>query len=241
MVHTTQDYSGKYRQEVVYGNIDNAEVATRTYPLSSVDRRGNWVWVDDFEAANAAKWKTYAALAGTTALSTDRAWHGNQSMRMTTDAHVNDDCYISKSFALPFSRRMGAEVYAKLHTNKPNIIMDILGYSGTFYYRGSMYYSFNLDKLYYRDSTNNWVELTVYDEVVLTDEKWIPIKLVVDWDSQYYMRLIFAGTLYDLSNYPLYATASALAQQVYVIIYTTAGTAAAATVYYDNFIFTQNE
>jgi hypothetical protein len=241
MVHSTQDYSGRYRQETVYGNIDNGELATRTFPLTSVDRRGNVVWFDDFEGAAAAKWATAATAPGTVALSTDYAWHGNQSMKCTGGANVNDSCSLLKYFSLPYNNRMGIEIMFHIKTNKPRVEFRFGGYSGVNVYNAGFGYDHNLGMLYYRNAADAAIALTLNDYVGLGQGFWIPMKLVVDWDKNEYVRILFGGTEYDMTGIPIYAVANAALQYLFVIVYAINASAASAVTYFDNFILTQNE
>jgi hypothetical protein len=72
-------------------------------------------------------------------------------------------------------------------------------------------------------------------------EPWYYMKLVIDWDASEYVRFIFGGTTYDLAGIPMRTGASATERHIRVILFNIANTAAVSTVYFDNFIFTQNE
>jgi len=226
---------------VVYGNIDSAEQSARQNINSFYDRRGTVIWFDGFEAANDNHWSLGGDAGGTKALTTTKAWMGNQSMLMTTPGVAGQFANLNKAFSAPFNYRMGAEVMMREGDNDPRVSLLILGYSGTYVYRGTLRFNFATDVLDYRNSAGGYTALTVVDSYNTDQEQWIPIKLVVDWTTGYYVRAFFGGTEYDLSTIPLYATASAILPRVHCQIYTEATLAAASTMYYDNFIFTQNE
>ena len=241
MVHTGPDYSEEYKQSKVYGLIDNAEHSARQGINSFFDRRGNLVWYDDFEAAAASKWVTAADGAGTVALSTDRAWMGNQSLKTVTGAAALDGCYWGKFFSLPFERRMGVEFMFTLTGGKPFITINITGYDGTNFHRGGIRFNYNTLALEYQTGLLAWTALTLKDTISLTNEQWIPLKFVVDWDLGEYVRLLFGGTEYDMSGLTMFTQANAARKQISISGMTQSATAAAATAYIDNFIFTQNE
>lgn len=241
MAHTLPDYTTKYKMAKIFGAIDEAELAARLGACSTLDRRGKLIWCDDFEAAAAVKWSYSADPPGTVALSSDRAYRGNQSMKTVTGAVAGDQCSIHKAFCLPIERKMAAEFMFYPSAGKPIIDLDIQGWNGTSRFEGQVRFDYNAFKLYYYDSTGAWVEIPRYDNAEEAYEHWIYMKLVIDWEKKEYIRFIFCSTEYDLSGIPLFSAASATTKQIRVYMMNQAATAAAATVYFDNFILTQNE
>lgn len=230
--------------EDVYGNIHmvgNAELAARLGSINTYDRRGDTIWMDDFENANATKWGTDIDTGGSAALSTDRAWMGNQSMKTVTDDDAGDDVILAKAFCLPTEQKMAAEMMYYMYGGKPIVMLKIVGYTGTSSFTGHVKYDHNTQQIHYYDSGGNPVELTRTDSNVTVLEPWFLMKLVVDWDTQEYIRFIFCSTEYDLSGISMQSTGNGTKKHIEVYIYNEAGTAAASTVYFDNFILTQNE
>lgn len=241
MAHTLPDYTTKYKLAKIFGNVDNAELAARINGLSTLDRRGNVVWWDDFEGGASLKWGVFADGVGTATVSTDRAWMGSQSMKLTTAAVIGNVVDLDKSFSLPIERKLGVEFMFHIASGKPTILIYWVGFTGTTYFLAQVQYDFNLDKIYYYNSGSAWIELPKVDGTVTTHESWCLMKLVIDWTTKEYVRFIFGGSEYNLSGLSLKTGASATARRTDVLIYNRAETAAAATVYIDNFIFTQNE
>ena len=241
MAHTLQDYTTKYKLSKIFSQVDVAELAARLGACSTLDRRGNLVWYDDFEAAAAVKWLITADGAGTGALSTDRSWMGNQSMKTVTDVAVGNDVTLFKSFRLPTERTLASELMFCITGGKPRIQINLIGYTGTNAFQGAVKYDHNVQKLYYYSSTPAWVELTRTDSVATIREPWFLMKLVVDWDTIKYKRFLFGGTTYDLSDIDMYSFEDTSDTCLLISIINQAETAAAATVYFDNFILTQNE
>ena len=241
MVHTTKDYSGLYKQERVYGNIDNAEISARNNLNNMFDRRGNVVWFDDFEHAGAIKWNQAILTTGTIALTTARSWMGNQSLLLTTTAVVNNYCYIAKTFSLPANHTLGAEIMFFIESGKPDILMNFYGYNGTNVLASAFLYDYNADTLSYYNGAGGWTTLTVVDSSDFTEEHWIPMKMVVDWTNGYYVRLLFAGTEYAIPTQAINTTPNVTPQRISARITVRANTAAVCKVYLDNFILTQNE
>lgn len=241
MVHTLKDYTTKYKLAKIFGNVDNAELAARLGACSTMDRRGNLIWADDFEAAVASKWGTSVAAGGTVTLSTDRAWMGNQSIKLLAPNALGSSAAIVKAFCLPIERKIATEFMFCMTTGKPIVELRVIGYTGTYYFDALIMYNHNTGKLYYGNSAGAWVELTLTDSTALSYEPWLLVKLAMDWDTKKYIRFIFCSTEYDLSAISMHSAASATAKHVEVYIYNSPATAADATVYIDNFILTQNE
>jgi hypothetical protein len=235
------DFTTSYRMATIFGQIDTGELAARLGSLTTLDRRGNIIWMDDFEGGDTTKWATSIDAGGSAAISNTRAWMGTQSMKTVTNAAAGDDVTLAKAFALPTHHTMGVELMYCMPLGKPIIRIRLLGYDGTNYFVGQVEYDHNTQKLYYNDSDGLPVELTRTDSNVTILEPWFLMKLVVDWDAKKYMRFIFCGSTYDLSAHAMQSIADATKKHIEVYIYNEAGTNAAATVYFDNFIFTQNE
>jgi len=241
MVHTAPDYTMKYKQNTIYSVVDNAELVARSSKYFSVDRRGNVVWYDDFETAASTRWVAVADTIGTAAPSTDRAWTGDTSMKIVTAAVVDDGVTVVKAFSGGFSHRAGVEIWFTITGGKPFVYLTLVGYSGTYYYEAGLRFNENNGRLYYENDTSAYTEITKDDHVYTDREHWVPMKVVVDWDLREYVRVIFGGTEYDLTGVPLYAVLSGLDQNIRPQFRADAATAAVATVYFDNFMLTQNE
>ena len=241
MTHTLPDYTTKYKLAKIFGNVDNAELAARLGACSTLDRRGNTIWYDDFEGGAAIKWTTQVSGAGTVAVVDTRAWMGSHSMATVTGALLNDFAYFIKGFSLPIEREMGAEVMFHIAGGKPLVGLRLVGATGTVVATGKIKYDHNDKKIYYYTTGGAWVELTRVDDVLFNHENWIYLKLVVDWDKGEYVRFIFGSTTYSMAGIPLFRVGSVTDIFINVYITIDALSAAVATVYWDNFVLTQNE
>jgi len=241
MVHTLPDYTSKWKLNRISANVDNAELAARLGSPVTLDRRGTVIWMDDFERAAAIKWAKSIDAGGTCTLSNTRAWMGDQSMKTVTNNVTGDSVMLGKEFALPTQHTMGAEIMYRILLGKPIVDIRIIGYDGGHYWTGEVRYNHNTQRLYYYDSGGNPVELIREDNNVTILEPWKLMKLVVDWDTKKYIRFMFCGTTYDLSTYDMESTGDLTMKHIEVYITNEAATDAAATVYFDNFIFTENE
>ena len=225
----------------IFGQIDSGEVAARQEALSTWDRRGALVWCDDFEAPTFCKWDTNIDAPGTCALSTVEAWRGSQSVKTVTAPTTGLDVTLEKRFNLPIDRQVGAEFMFHIESGKPLVRLYIAGYNGTNYFGSEVRYNHNTGLLYYWNSAGAFIELPRYEWISEDIGSWIYMKLVIDTETKKYIRFIFGSTEYDLSALNLRSNADPSERMLVVFIYNMAATNEAATVYFDNFILTQNE
>jgi EAL domain-containing protein (putative c-di-GMP-specific phosphodiesterase class I) len=100
---------------------------------------------------------------------------------------------------------------------------------------------FSTYKLYYYSSADSWVEITTLDAFSASDQSFHPIKLVVDFDTLKYDRVIVDNTLYDLSSFSLYSAVSALNQRILWEVTLEGLNTTGGQLYVDDAIFTQEE
>lgn len=241
MVHTLPPWTSKWRMATIFGQIDSGELAARLGALSTFDRRGKVFWYDDFESP-LINWKqTLPGGRGAVTLSTDRSWMGGQSLKLVTGAVLNDYCWLTKSFKPPESSQLGIEFWVYAQNNDAILEVYLQGYSSTHYYQLLTEYNWENDTLRYYNSEGGPYTLTsaLYKGMGLED--WVPIKMVLDWDTKKIMRIIVGGEQFDLSTEDLVSVAVGNNPHVQVWIIFSNTAAAAKTCYLDNFIFTQNE
>jgi len=241
MAHTLSDYTTKYKLVRVFGQADGGEVAARLGSPVTIDRRGNLIWFDDFEAANAVKWKTLLSTGSTAELNTAYAWMNNASMKLTTHTDSGDFAAIVKYLPIPIDNSVGIEFRYRLGDGKPITQINLTGYTGSYYFSGAVRYNFNTSKLYYLNSLGVYSEITNTDYNGNDGEYWHYLKLALNWSTKKYIRLMYNNTTYDLSDIALYTAASATKNMLAIALTCIADTDAAASIYVDNVILTQNE
>jgi len=225
----------------IFGQIDQGELAARLGSLSLQDRRGSFVWYDDFEAA-VSKWTHQATGTGAAvALSTDYSNLGAQSMKITTSASTAQSSLISRYFTLPPNTRVGVECMLRPHDSKMVATIIMNGYDGDNFYDPRVRVNFDTDVVEYYNSAGNWVEiesdLKFYDGI----GTWLFIKLVFDWDTKKYVRLMVGKEEYDLSAQSIKVGDSALEPLLSLELWATPSENASHILYIDNVILTQNE
>lgn len=228
----------------VFGNIPQVgmgELAARLGAISFFERRGEVIFMDDFEDST-FKWLTDAT--GTTwsvARSNASALNGNFSVKLTTDAAPTTFVAIEKYLHPSVLKRMGFEYSFAIGSNIDSIYNLFNIYTKTTRYKALLSYTPQTQKLIVTDhylgskiiATN--VDLREHD---LTYHTW---KMVVDLETGKYVRLYLNGEYYDLSQWTLPFTPGDYTPDMYLIIYIINYSTGNHYVYVDNVVITQNE
>jgi len=251
--HTLPDYTGKYKQQTVYGNVDNGELAVRLGASSRFDRRGQTIWLDDFEAA-ILRWESTLASPNTTcALSNVRALAGEQSMKLVTGDEANNWCRITRNLAYPVLSKIGFEISNTYAGYIDRIAWEIKLWTGTRLYIAEVEWENSTNSLFYKSATDDanqfpvgtTTEFATDVDFFSTTGGFNTCKLVVDFTTGRYVRFIHNDVTYDMSDLFYLDEAEAITPpNMHVRVCLDGGDvggATIATVYYDNAIVTQNE
>ena len=241
MSHTLPDYTGKYVNEHVYGEVDNGELAVRLKSPVSYDRRGNVVWMDDFED-NINKWtQTHVGAGGSIELSTEAARNGASSCKLITPSDTTLFASIQHGCGMLGLSNYGVELNYAHQVTGSRLILTMGRYDGAINHYGVI------------DITQATGVLRIYDQItaayvtldtlsVLSEpEVWHTLKLVIDMRTNMYVRAMFNETTYDLSDYGLLAQVIATSPHIAWNIKLSTLDAGNEHVYIDDVIVTQNE
>lgn len=235
------DY-GLYTETLVATGIsDPGEAAARLGSINVYDRRGWTVWMDDFEAPN-LKWGASSSAGGTApVLSTTRAWMGIQSAYFVTAAAAGAWANLQHSWPLVRLGRIGAEFWIWLTSFTPGYFrMYLQIYDGT---------NISVTELRLDSQARTATIVTPAGNIVVAtfcfnsvfNEVWIPVKLVVDMDTDLYTRLMIGPDEYDLSAHALVPGGASTDEQIWSSLRLVGGAIGAMSAYLDSFILTQNE
>lgn len=240
MVHTLPPWTTKYKMVTVFGNIDDAELAARLGSIVRYDRRGKVIFYDDFEAP-VIHWSDHSYYgASTYYLSSLTSDLGSQCVCFAPDAAKNSIAGIRRYFPLPPTTRLGFEVafwhtFAKLETWIYISIFD-----GTTEYLGTITYNGD-DETIKIDSSGG--DTTVASGVVVPTSYhcFNHMKVVVDYSTKKFVRLIFNDTEYDISTHSMDSGGSGNDPHIRIYIRTETKSTVARLAYIDNFIMTYAE
>lgn len=229
--------------EDVYGNVHqfgNAELSARLGCPSTIDRRGNILWMDDFEGVS-AKWESDFSTGGSAGLNAEYSYSGSQSYKLVTDNNDTDYSKIYKEFPHPVTASLGCEFMARMPTSKYYLSLYLYAWDGSIYYTASFDYQLDANEIRIMDDPVTRSTLADSGLALRTYELWMYFKLVVDWTNKKYVRLIAGNKEFDLSSYPIPNAPNYDDPKLRVMIYTHTAENASKTTYIDDFILTQNE
>ncbi len=218
-----------------------AELAARLGSINTFDRRGDVVWMDNFED-NINKWRIIAHGTGASVmLSTESARNGARSAKLVTGAEVHSNTLISR-FAIPTVMNVfGVEVSFALTPTHGTHILRLLINSGTHRFDTQLRYIRAHRLLSLLTEGMRWIDIDTNADPWDFFSSWNTMKYVVDIINGRYVRVLFDGKAYDVSNIVPFIVPEHIAPQILPQIWFRTATAANLTTYIDDFIFTQNE
>ena len=133
MVHTLPDYTSKWKMDKIFANIDDAELAARLGSQNTYDRRGNTIWMDDFEAPS-LKWAKVLSGAGAAiTINAEHPYRGSQHLKLVGGSTVNRRAQALKYFSYLHVSNVGAEVAFTADANVLYFILELMSFDGTYY------------------------------------------------------------------------------------------------------------
>lgn len=241
MAHGHQDYGSQATLATVYSLQDMAELAARLGSIVKFDRRGNVIFLEDFEGSLSRCFYYFEVDDGTVVISNAASHSGDFSCKLTTAVDVGAGVELGFNLAYPVLSNMGLEFSWNMADNLLSVLEFVLHlFDGTTRYEARVRWVNSTNKWQYLDSSNNWVDLTPTVSYYTAPKLFNHVKLVADFINKKYVRLIANDQVYDLADIALRALATGTAAKLnpYIDIYTSGG---ACTVYIDDVIITQNE
>jgi len=241
MVHTLPDYTSKWKTSTIADIVDPGEAVCRLGSIDTFDRRGNVIFLDDFENLGNS-WRLLGDGTGSdVVLSAEFPFTGSQAFKLTAGSDGNKSARIRRYFALPTNTSLGTEWCFTFDGDTDYIRLLNIYFDGTTQWQAVI-------KLSLTDGTITVDDATLGDTVIASGLTFLTvypyynhIKFVVDFTTHKYVRVIYNNHTYDASNYDLDFGASANPEYMYVD-YRIYGDALTNSVgYIDNCILTQNE
>lgn len=236
------DFGGAAPLDVMGSVADIGELAARLGSIVTYDRRGLVSDLDDFESPT-LKWRKYPVIGGGLIyLSSESMRSGNQAVKIVTLATADIYCGLSRIVITPSTKRVGIEAsYSYIDSGSYfNIGLDY--YDGVTEHKGIARVDPDYGDLYILDSTDNFVKIATLGALHSTYFFNCPMKLVVSFETDYYVRLLFLDREYDLSSYKLYTDPQPVWYAITAFMYLqNKGVDAAKNVHVDDFVFTHSE
>lgn len=241
MAHGYPDWGQTAGTKTVYQLTDMAELAARLGSIVTFDRRGDVIWLDDFENT-LNKWLASSAGSGASvALSVAQARNGAASALLTGGSDGTRLAQIRHLQPFPVLSKMGFEFSFCRPGTFESINLEADMWDGVNHSQFYIRYDPVNDLLRYIDSNDAFVTFASGLNYGGYSTLFNTMKLVFDPDADEYVRFIFNNKGYSLADIAAWVEASAAnpALDLRVILYSRSGQNDQA--YVDDVIITQNE
>lgn len=241
MPHGQPDYGMYALASTIYRLADMGELAVRLGSIVTFDRRGDVVWMDDFESG-LGKWdRGFVGSGGFIRIDGACPKSGILSVAMQPPTAETAQAYIDHRQPYTHPGKLGLEVSWSIAYDSGPVYVDWAVLSSTCYLRGGIRYEPVADVLMVWDKDFNWVTIDdapVVNTVFRTYHTW---KLVVDTDNKCYVRALLDDGKYDISGIPIYDGGPTNESYMRVRLIEVGGSVAKNYAYWDDVIITQNE
>lgn len=201
-----------------YPMVDLGELAARLGSPYAFDRRGTVVWLDNF-TNGLGPWRVSGSGTGNavTLVTTD-TYRGPAAAELKAGSDGSTLSQIGRNISPMVAGRMGALAGISMSTACQHFRIAIHRYHDTTRTEGILFIRDTEQDLAIRDENNNTVSIAAIGEPVFVSKHYHEVKLVVDFVTNDYVRIIFNDTEYDISEYPLYETTTTEVPFYYVTL-----------------------
>lgn len=241
MARGQPDYGGLQQQYAIAGMADLGEAVARLDSINIFDRRGFTIWQDNFEAPSLKWTATQVGGIPIPVLSTATAFSGVQSVLLSTPAGIPNENLITRVFPLIRLGRIGMEFWIQGEIAVDNIFRAYLRvYDGTIPSWAELRFNLITGTISLWTPTGAVVVATsIYMQQ--TQFYFLPVKLVVDINTDYYVRLLVGEREFDISAYRMDTAPASPDRYVFAQFRLLSDLSGDSHMYIDNFILTQNE
>jgi hypothetical protein len=231
--------------EDVFGNphyMGAAELAVRLGSISAHERQGNVIWQDGFESGTLGRWiLDLVGAASSIGLSTLKARTGAFSLRLEAGGTMNNTAAARVKLPYPVLGGMGFEYAFELETANLTHFEGLLYlYTGANRHSVGVRYDPTTEKVQYLNSGGTFTDLA--SGVSPEQGCFHVVKMVADFSTGKYIRVIFDDQVFDLSAQSVRSAASAVDPTVTAsVAQLTDAATTSEPVYVDNAIVTNNE
>jgi len=241
MVHTLPDYTTKYKMATVFGNIDSGELAARLGSINTFDRRGDTIWMEDFNSPVLTWSQSEIGAGSAVVLTADEKFRGSQSVSLTAGPAARRYGMIKHGINPLRIGKLGLEISVRPSPFDSYIQISIDIDDAINHYVSILRYDTTDGTIDIWDGDPDWTSVPGAHRISPLFHSFSPFKFVIDTSTGKYVRAMLGRTQWDLSSYSMQSTALGPYQTCLIVIYNEAQGAAAATAYVDGVIVTQNE
>jgi len=192
------DYGAYQAKRVTATLADMGDLAVRLGSIVEYDRRGDIVYLDDFEDT-IFKWNGVATGIGYVRLDSTHVKSGSQAVILYTDAAIGNIATLSKRFTRLGTERLGIEIRFSEMNPGCDFYFLISYWDGTLGYRARLWYDQSTQNLYVESiPAVGWVLVANVGRLRIGENLWYPVKLVVDFINHQYIRVLYSDVEYTL-------------------------------------------
>lgn len=241
MGHGTPDYGVRTPISTVYSLEDMGELAVRLGSVVTHDRRGNVIFLEDFENT-LNRWQLDGGGEGAAkVISTDRARSGASSCKITLGAFAEVEGTIYHRRPIPGDTGLGVEASILFPTGIDKIHLDMVAQAADGQKQAILRYDKTNDELEIYTPGAGYVVVATTLKLYPVDYYFHTFKVVADFVNNKYIRAIVDHVEYDLSAYDINATSYEGSPRLTVYIRAYNTDAVNRDVYVDDVIITRNE
>jgi len=218
---------------------DLGELAARLGSPDTFDRRGNVIFIDNFDSGIEPWWIGGNPAGWAGRWCPDQHRSGGFSLELTTKAEAGASAYAERYFPYPSKSRLGVEMHFNHNFRVKEAEFLIEVYDGENLYE--VYIQLVGDTWQYWGADHAYHDLDPTTDL-MPDLMFHTFKLVFDLTTGEFAHLIIDTTVFDLAKYKMYSIGSDSAPAIYIHYEITADVfAQAAQAWIDDLILTQNE
>jgi hypothetical protein len=228
----------------IWGNVVGiglGELAAVLSPAKKFDRRGDVLFIDDFEDG-AAHFST--ALVGTgaaVAITSAESNVGGFAAKLTGGSDSSRYAEIFYRTPVSAGLRMGAEIAFRLGSDIQYVVLEFWFYDGVKRHQAGLRYVTADNKWQYGDIYTTWQTLKTGVDLAAEAHHFHPVKLVINTETDKYVRALIAGEQIDMSTYDFYTVADTTEPALLTMIDAYSNSGKNGWMYVDPVIITQNE
>lgn len=241
MPHGHPDYGIAAPTKTVYTMQDLGELAARLGSIVTFDRRGNVIALDDFESGIEKWWVSGVGAGRNIEWSAERGRSGGFSLKLTTGTTTGNNTIANLRLPYPRLSRIGVEFSIALSINVGLLILYCLLFDGTYRHEIRMRLSTSDGLLQYWGPDYAYHDLSPVLDVLSVETVFSTFKLVADFITEKYVRLLANNSYYDLSGFAYRKTSDNTDPHITLGVEIITDEDAYAFSYLDDLIITQNE
>jgi hypothetical protein len=221
------------------GGSDMAELAARLGSIVTYDRRGKIVLLDDFESPvlKCDKWGVY----GSAVLDFTYPKSGSQCVKLSLQDNALAQYLFRKRLSYISSPRLGAEISFVKPPSGSYLRLALTRLVNNRSYYGWVRFDFATGAIAYYSDIDTWMDFVTGLNETLEAWHYHTTKLVVDFNTNKYVRFLYAGQEYDLSSYAIPDQSTVAANYFAAQVWLKPKVQAAYDIYLDDFILTEEE